>query len=182
MLGEAEGIMQQAIEANPENPRSTCARARCSWRSRCPRQGSRRRRSYRALGTAAMNRARELVKKEDTAYMEVNMAAAHPAHRTRRRAGREDLPRAARPPPDDRSIRIALAQLLAADPAKRQEAIDLLDEDVPTIRRLIGSRVRLRAELQIRTQLVLAGLRIDALAATKDEQRRRSCRPRSTPT
>lgn len=173
-LGEAELIMQQAVESNPDNARVFLRQGQVLMEAAAAyTKDPGRRKTYRAMGAAAVTRARELVKPEDPAYGEVNMyaAAVHTQEQKNEQAEviyRELLERR----PEDRTVRIALAQLLAADQNKRQEAIDLLDEAVADDQGLVGSRVRLRNEMQIRSQIVLAGLRIDALAAEKDETKK----------
>ncbi len=167
----AEAAMQEAIAANPENPRAHLRHGQIMMEiAALYRRDPEKFRQFRNVGAASITRAQELVKKDESAFLEVNMAAALLAHQEQRiedadKIYREMLGKY----PDDRSIRIAYAQLLATDPNRRDEAISLLEENVNNDATLIGARVRLRADMEIRTQLVLAGLRIDALAASKDD-------------
>ena len=175
VLGEAEGVMQQAVESNPDNARAALRQGQVlNEIANALAKDPARRRSYRALGAAAVNRGRELARPEDPAYLEVNMAAAAILTQEQKSDAAEAIYRELLDRrPDDRMVRIALAQLMASDPAKRQDAINLLDQDVADDQTLVGAHVQLRAERQTRTQIVLAGLRIDAYAATKDEQEKK---------
>ena len=172
---QAEGAMQQAITANPENPRIHLRNGQVMLEiASIYRRDNVKRKQFRALGTASLTRAQELVKNDESAFLEVNMAAAMVAHQDQKteladKIYREMLARF----PDDLSIRIALAQLMASDPSKRQDAISLLEDNVNDDTSLIGARVRLRADMVLRSQLVLAGLRIDALAAAKTDEEKK---------
>lgn len=181
-LAEAESTMQQLIEANPDNSLAHLRQGQVLMEiAGVYAKDLGRRKTYRAMGIAAVTRACELAKPadplakpEDPAYAEVNMALAALMAQEQKndqaeKIYRELLDRR----PEDRSVRIALAQMMAADPAKRADAIALLDQGVSDDQAAIGSRVRLRGDQELRAQIVLAGLRIDALAGLKDEQEKK---------
>lgn len=171
-LGEAEGIMQDVVGANPDNSVAHLRQGQILMEiAAAYAKEPGRRKTYRAMGIAAVKRACELSKPGDPTYAEVNMSLAILMAQDQKNDESEKIYRNLLDGrPDDRSVRIALAQLLAADPAKRAEAIKLLEDGVGDDPQAIGTRVRLRGDQEIRAQMVLAGLRIDSMATMKDEK------------
>lgn len=174
-ITDAEAAMQQAVANNPENPRAQLRNSQVLMAiGDLLRKDVEKRRQYRAMAAASITRAQELVKKDDSAFMEVTMVAASMAHQDHKIEQAEKLYRemlARRP--DDRSVRIALAQLLVSDPSKRQDAIALLEEETGDQSNQSIMQIRQRTGMLVKTQVVLAGLRIDALAASKSDDEKK---------
>lgn len=172
LVADAVKVMEGAVTASPEACQAHLRQGQILMEisGLYPRDPAQRK-QYREKATAAVLRASELAKPEDPAYVEVNMAVGQIYQQDQKfdqaRGVFEEL---LKQRPEDGSVRLALAQLLATDPSKRPEAVALLEQTISDEAGLIGSRVRLRNELQLRSLLALAGLRIDALMIAKAEE------------
>ncbi len=117
----------------------------------------------RASADAVLRRAREEVKEDDNRYADFQYVAADWAHRNNRNDEAEKILREFyQKNPDDQRARLALARLLGitGDPAKRDEAIDILNKQV-VIQRGPGGASQLGIkELEAQTLLDLTSFRV----------------------
>ena len=116
--------------------------------------------------------AQALVTPEDAQYWDVMTTVAGVAFRTQDTKLVEKIYRELLTlRPEDRTLRLALAQLLGNDANRRDAAIELLEKPVPKSNE-VGSRVRFGAEIEQRTLQMLTSYRVDKLGATKEPGQR----------
>lgn len=116
--------------------------------------------------------AQALVKQEDPQYWDVMTTVAGVAFRTQDTKLAEKIYRELlNSRPEDRTLRLALAQLLGNEANRRDEAIALLETPIPEDN-VVGVRVRFRGEIAQRTLLMLTSYRVDKLGLTRDPKER----------
>lgn len=116
--------------------------------------------------------AQALVKQEDPQYWEVMTTVAGVAFRTQDTKLAEQIYRELlNLRPEDRTLRLALAQLLGNEANKRNEAIELLEKPIPESNE-VGVKVRFRAEIEQRTLQMLTSYRVDKLGMTREPKDR----------
>ncbi|MGH7214172.1 MAG: tetratricopeptide repeat protein, partial [Tepidisphaeraceae bacterium] len=128
---------------------------------------------YQFKSARAIERAVALVKPTDKTYVDVAMNAAQLALFRGDTAAAQKIYRdllAAKP--DDQSVRLATARLLASRPETRGEAIEILAKPFAAGEGLVGKRALFAHQLRAQTMLDLANLRIDAYAAAKTDAER----------
>ena len=117
-------------------------------------------------------KAREMVKADDPLYVYIHISAAR-AVANKGDEGEKILRELYQSRPDDQEVRLALAEHLATDRAKRKEAIEILE--LPFVDESFkGPRAFKVRELQIRTLAMATTLRLDLLASMQDEQERKA--------
>lgn len=115
-----------------------------------------------------MASAQAQVKPEDPQYWEVMTTIAGAAFRSQDTKLAEQIYRdLLKIRPEDRTLRLALAQLLGNEANKRDEAIALLEAPVPESND-VGTRVRFRREIETRTLQMLTSYRVDKLGMVRD--------------
>jgi tetratricopeptide (TPR) repeat protein len=132
---------------------------------------------YTDAAKAALAESIKLAKPEDESYADIQIAAAKQALAQREREkGEKILHTLLDARPDDLAARQQVAELLATDPAKRREAIEVLERPVSAktsdIRRFVSNS---RAELS--SLVVLTNLRLDEYASTTDKASRDKLAP-----
>jgi tetratricopeptide (TPR) repeat protein len=127
---------------------------------------------YQDAAKAALAEAIKIVKPEDEPYADIQIAAARQALAERDREKAEKILHALlEAKPNDLASRQQVAELIATDPAKRRDAIQILEQPIDPksvdISRFIANN---RAELT--SLVVLTNLRLDEYAATRDKAER----------
>ncbi len=125
--------------------------------------------AWRDQKRAAYTWARQLAKQDDPLYVYIFINAARAIDN---KAEAEKVLRelyASRP--DDQQVRLALADHLAMDRGKREEAMAILEKPFAT-NGLSGPKCYLVRELRIRTLVMLTNLRIEAYAQATQDQRK----------
>ena len=122
------------------------------------------REKYAQRSHSEILKARELSKPQDELYVDVQLAAAGAAAQTDPAQAEKIIRELLAEKPDDQQARLAFARLVSRDPAKRQEAIDILSKPVKPS----GNRVYLTRQYQIITQITLSNLQMDAYSSTTD--------------
>ncbi|MCC7351947.1 MAG: tetratricopeptide repeat protein [Phycisphaerales bacterium] len=122
------------------------------------------REKYAARSQQEILKARELSKPEDELYVDVQLAAAGAVAQNDPAEAEKIVRELLATKPDDQQARLAFARLVSRDPAKRQEAIEVLSKPVKPS----GNRVYLTRQYQIVTQITLANLQMDAYTTTTD--------------
>ena len=116
--------------------------------------------------------AQALVKPTDAQYWDVMTTVAGVAFRTQDTKLAEKIYRELlNGRPEDRPLRLALAQLLGNEANRRDEAIELLEMPIPEAN-VVGVQVRFRGEIEQRTLQMLTTYRVDKLGMTRDPKER----------
>ncbi|MBA3274126.1 MAG: hypothetical protein H0T11_09680, partial [Chthoniobacterales bacterium] len=125
------------------------------------------------LARKHFDRAAELAKPDHPSYIEIQLAAGGFAQQRFDRVAAEKRYREVLSHyPDAQDARLRLAALLAIDPAKRAEAIALLDKPVDP-ESMAGAKGLMAQQLRLQTLLALANIRLDQYAETSDQGERK---------
>src|SRR5688572_14511788 len=127
------------------------------------------------LPTAQRTRTRALyvlaadqVKPDDPKYVEIHFAAARA--QTDPAEAEKLLRRALRNAPEDQQARLSLAELLATQLGRREEALQILDQPMG-LSNLTGAKAVLARELSARSLAMAANLRIDLYGPANEADR-----------
>lgn len=175
LVSEAEAAMQQAVEANPDKAIAHLRNEQVLLSiSNFHKADAAKKSSYLKLAKGEIARAKELVKPEDPAYIEVNMAAAVFAQVERDRVRAEEIYREMLSQrPDEPVVCLNAAIFFGTIPAKRQEGISILEGTLSDSRSISGIRARGGKELEVQIYATLATLRMGVLAESKSEDEKK---------
>jgi tetratricopeptide (TPR) repeat protein len=172
-FAQVRSLLDASVQASPENPR-LLSRAALVYLDLIPqfRGDSDAQNDMRAKKDAALDKAMALVKSDEAMYWEVANTVASATFRGQDPAKAEKIYRdLLQLRPEDRTVRLNLAQLLGNDSSKRDEAIMLL-EATPPEDNATGVWVRFRQENETRTLLLLADYRISKLLGMREGSER----------
>ncbi|HEY8667348.1 MAG TPA: tetratricopeptide repeat protein, partial [Tepidisphaeraceae bacterium] len=126
-------------------------------------------------GRKALDQARQLVTVKDPFFAEINVTAAERAMQDGDRAEAEKLHRfVLEKHPEEQRVRIGLAQLVAMDPKRREEALAILEQPMPTLKITDTQHLNLTRYNETITAEALTVMRLDALGDVKDEADRKA--------
>jgi tetratricopeptide (TPR) repeat protein len=168
----AAQAFEAALAAAPEDP-SMHFRAATVFQA-LARLDSGNQAAHRDRAQQLLARAAEVAKPQDRDYALIHLTRAELANANGDRAGAgKILAELHEQVPDDQRVRLALAQVLMADPAKREEAEKILAQPIGGGSDLVGVRAMLVRHWEFQTQLMLMNLRMDlyqkAEGARKEE-------------
>lgn len=168
LYAEADAVMDAAVKSQPENPgmhfRASQVIAMLAGVDRS--DGARAK--YEPRMKESLAAAKQFAKPTDPLYTEINVAAAAQAQQQKDAAGAEKILRellANRP--NEQVGRMQLAQLLSNTPARRAEAVALLEQPVEA-EGLDFARAMQTQSFEVNTLTALADMRLDMYATEPD--------------
>ncbi|MGB7159457.1 MAG: tetratricopeptide repeat protein [Tepidisphaeraceae bacterium] len=176
--GEAAAAIAAGLRAQPENAAMQFRAFDVLSRMVGLTPNAEERQKYVADAKAAIEKAMEIAKPTDELYSEIHMNNAMLALQSKDRARGEKIARdllAALP--EDPGVRLNVATLLADDPTKRGEAIQILERPIAE-NAVTGYHISRAAHVEVNTLLRIATLRIDEFGATKDAKERETQLPK----
>ena len=173
-FAEAEKVMFGAATAQEQSAAMQFQAYRIAMALAIAQRDEKERAKYRQVIRGYIEKAQALTKPEDADYSEIMVHAAEFAVRDGRRDEAdkifEDLLAKF---PNDQALRLTYARHLAMSPARRAEAIRLLDQPPVGIEGLSGPRAFKAKDLEGNTRAALADIRMDVYPTVRDEAERK---------
>ena len=135
------------------------------------------RKQHEEAAKAAIAEAFKLAKPEDEQFGAIHMTHANQLRATDRAAAEKVAREALAAKPNDPTVRLNVAQILAQDPAKRREAIGILEAPLPP-QPVVAGRHYAAKRAEVETLLALINLRLDDYSATPDAAARAEMHPK----
>src|SRR5688572_6391998 len=167
LLNEVEPLIQGSLKAAPNSAAMQFQAFQLYGLLAATAASPEARTPHVEAAKAALAEAVKLAKPEDDSFAAIHLTRASQLRATDRPAAEKASREALAAKPNDPGLRLGVATLLAEDPAKRREAIQILEAPLApqpvNLARQTGAR---RAEAE--TLLSLLNLRLDEFAVTTD--------------
>lgn len=172
LIDEAGAIMQTSLKAAPKSAAMHFQAGQIFALQAAVAPTPEARQPLADASQAALAKAFELSTPEEETFASIHLAQANQLRATDRPAAEKIVRDLLAAKPNDAIVRLNVAEWLAKDPAKRREAIEILERPIapPPID---PERLLAVGQAEIPTLITLTNFRLDEFAATKDPDARK---------